>query len=158
MLALRNPTIFQTFGDYSGYASPTYLNDNAQQTIAILYGGSNANYQAHNPIALLTGKRYPGLGGWFTAGQSDPQPLAAAQQLSEAAKKTGMQVCVMLPPGDHSFAFWSQAFKDSLPWLSWCLGLTPAPRTVPAKCVPPVPWHPSPVRTLHRSVDYVDHR
>ena len=32
MLALRNPQVFQTFGDYSGYASPTYLNDNAQQT------------------------------------------------------------------------------------------------------------------------------
>jgi S-formylglutathione hydrolase FrmB len=139
MLALRNPTIFQTFGDYSGYASPTYLNDNEQQTITTLYGGSKANYEAHNPVSLLTGKRYPGLAGWFTAGQSDPQPLAAMQQLSALAKKTGMQVCVTLPPGDHSFAFWSQAFKDSLPWLSWRLGLTPAPKSVPAKCVPPVP-------------------
>ena len=139
MLALRNPTVFQTFGDYSGYASPTYLNDNAQQTISVLYGGSNANYQAHNPVTLLTGKSYPGMGGWFTAGQSDPQPLAAMQQLSKLARNTGMQVCYSSPPGDHSFAFWSQAFRDSLPWMSWRLGLTPAPATVPAHCEPPVP-------------------
>jgi len=139
MLALRNPQIFQTFGDYSGYVSPTYLNDNAQQTITTLYGGSRANYEAHNPVALLTGKKYPDLAGWFTAGQSDPQPLAAARQLSALAKKAGMQVCVTTPPGDHSFTFWAQAFTDSLPWLSWRLGLTPPPKDVPAHCTPPVP-------------------
>lgn len=139
MLSLRNPTVFQTFADYSGYTSPTYLNDDEQQTIATLYGGSMANYEAHNPVSLLTGKKYPGLAGWFTAGQSDPEPLAAAQQLSSLALKTGMQVCVTLPPGDHSFSFWAQAFKDSLPWMSWRLGLTPPPKDVPAHCVPPVP-------------------
>ena len=99
MLALRNPQVFQTFGDYSGYASPTYLNDNEQQTIAQLYGGSTANYEAHNPVALLTGKKYPGLAGWFTAGQSDPQPLAAAQQLSALAKKTGHAGLLHHAPG-----------------------------------------------------------
>jgi S-formylglutathione hydrolase FrmB len=139
MLALRNPKVFQTFADYSGYTSPTYLNDDEQQTITILYGGSKANYEAHTPVALLTGKRYPGLAGWFTAGQSDPQPLAAAMQLSALAEKTGMQVCVTTPPGEHSFTFWSQAFKDSLPWMSWRLGLTPPPKDVPAHCVPPIP-------------------
>jgi enterochelin esterase-like enzyme len=139
ILSLRNPQVFQTFGDYSGYASPTYLNDDEQQTIAQLYGGSKAIYEAHNPVALLTGKQYPGLAGWFTAGQSDPQPLAAAQQLAALAKKTGMQVCLTTPPGDHSFAFWSVAFKDSLPWMSWRLGLTPPPKDVPADCKPPVP-------------------
>jgi enterochelin esterase-like enzyme len=139
MLALRNPQVFQTFGDYSGYSSPTYLNDNAQQTITTLYGGSKANYLAHNPVTLLTGKKYPTLGGWFTAGQSDPQPLAAARQLSALALKTGMQVCVTLPPGIHSFSFWSVAFKNSLPWMSWRLGLTPPPAHVPAHCTPPVP-------------------
>jgi S-formylglutathione hydrolase FrmB len=61
------------------------------------------------------------------------------QQLSKLARNTGMQVCYSSPPGDHSFAFWSQAFRDSLPWMSWRLGLTPAPATVPAHCEPPVP-------------------
>ena len=139
MLALRNPTVFQTFGDYSGYADPTFLNDDEQQTIATLYGGSTANYLAHDPDHLLKSNRYPGLAGWFTAGQSDPQPLAAAMTLSALAEKAGLQVCVTTPQGDHSFTFWAQAFKDSLPWMSWRLGLTPPPKDVPAHCVPPIP-------------------
>jgi enterochelin esterase-like enzyme len=139
MLALHNPKVFQTFAEYSGYADPTYQNDDAQQTITQLYGGSKVNYQAHDPADLLTGNRYPDTAGWFTAGQSDPQPLAAVVQLSALAKKAGMkQVCVSTPPGTHSFDFWSAAFKASLPWLSWRLGLTPAPANVPAHCEPPV--------------------
>jgi enterochelin esterase-like enzyme len=140
MLALRNPTVFSTFASYSGYASPTYQNDDKQQTVSVLYGGSNANYEAHNPVHLFTTNHYPGLAGWFTAGQSDPEPLAAVKQLSTLATGAGLtQVCSSTPPGDHSFAFWSAAFRLSLPWLSWRLGLTPPPATVPAQCVPPVP-------------------
>ena len=104
MLALRNPKVFQTFAEYSGYASPTYQNDNEQQTIVQLYGGSRANYEAHNPVSLLTGGHFPGLAGWFTAGQGDPQPLAAVSQLSKLAKRAGMQqVCFTTPPGGHDF-------------------------------------------------------
>jgi len=139
MLALRNPKTFSTFATYSGFASPTYENDDAQQTIQQLYGGSTANYEAHNPISLLTGKKYPGMGGWFTAGQSDTASVQAIDQLSAAALKTGMQVCVTTPPGDHNFQFWELAFQQSLPWMSWRLGLTPAPTDVPAHCTPPVP-------------------
>ena len=62
MLALRNPQIFSTFASYSGYASPTYENDDAQQTIVQLYGGSKADYEAHNPVNLLTGHQVSGLG------------------------------------------------------------------------------------------------
>jgi enterochelin esterase-like enzyme len=139
MLALRNPKTFSTFASYSGYASPTYENDDEQQTIVDLYGGSRQNYEAHNPVHLLTTNKYAGSAGWFTAGQQDPQPLAAATQLADLAGKTGMQVCLTTPDGDHSFIFWAAAFKLSLPWLSWRLGLTPPPSDVPAKCVPPVP-------------------
>ncbi len=139
MLALRNPTTFSTFASYSGYASPTYQNDDEQQTIAQLYGGSKANYEAHNPVTLLTGGRFAGSAGYFTAGQQDPQPLAAAKQLSDLAKRTGMQVCLYTPGGDHSFVFWAAAFKTSLPWLSWRLGLTPPPKDLPATCDPPIP-------------------
>jgi enterochelin esterase-like enzyme len=139
MLALRNPTVFSTFASYSGYASPTYQNDDEQQTITTLYGGSKANYEAHNPVTLLTGGKYSGSAGYFTAGQQDPQPLAAAKQLSDLARQTGMQVCVYTPDGDHSFVFWAAAFKTSLPWLSWRLGLTPPPKGLPASCDPPIP-------------------
>jgi enterochelin esterase-like enzyme len=139
MLALRNPKTFSTFASYSGYASPTYQDDNEQETIVQLYGGSRADYEAHNPVNLLTHFRFAGLGGYFTAGQQDPQPYANAKQLADLAKKSGMQVCLYTPDGEHSFQFWAAAFKTSLPWLSWRLGLTPPPKDLPATCDPPIP-------------------
>ena len=90
-------------------------------------------------MALLTGGRFPGTAGYFTAGQQDPQPLADAHQLARLAKRAGMQVCLSTPDGDHSFVFWAAAFKTSLPWLSWRLGLTAPPKDLPATCDPPVP-------------------
>ena len=140
LLALRNPKQFSVFASYSGYSSPTYINDDEQQTIAQLYGGSKADYQAHNPENLLMTNRYTGTSAWFTSGQQDPQALASAQQMADLARKAGMaQVCLTTPAGGHDFIFWSAAFKDSLPWLSWKLGLTPAPKDVPSTCTPPVP-------------------
>jgi enterochelin esterase-like enzyme len=140
MLSLRNPKIYSTFADYSGFPSPTYLDDNEQQTIQTLYGGSKDDYEAHNPIHLLTdGQKYPSLAGWFSAGSSDTPSVQASQQLAAAAKDAGFrQVCLTLPPGSHNFLFWSEAFKDSLPWMSWQIGLTPKPTSVPAHCDPPI--------------------
>ena len=140
ILALRNPKTFSIFASYSGYSSPTYINDTAPQTIAQLYHGSRDAYEAHNPEHLLGTTKFPGMSGWFTAGQQDPQAQASAQQLSDLARKAGMtQVCLSTPPGGHDFVFWAAAFKQSLPWLSWKLGLTPAPKHVPSHCTPPVP-------------------
>ena len=139
LLALRNPEVFETFASYSGYTDPTYLNDDAAQTIVDLYGNSRADYLAHDPVHLLTGGSFPGQGAWFTAGAQDSPPVEDARQLAQLADRTGMaQVCLSTPPGVHSFEFWAAAFKDSLPWLSWRLGLTPPPESVPAHCRPPV--------------------
>ncbi len=140
ILALRNPTVFSTFASYSGYASPTYLDDDQQQTTQTLYGGKPAIYEAHNPAHLLRTTMYPHLSGWFTAGQQDPQALEANKRLARLAKNANFaQVCLTTPQGGHDFTFWAQAFQSSLPWLSWKLGLTPAPASVPATCTPPVP-------------------
>ena len=139
MLALRNPSVFTTFASYSGYANPTYLDDDAAQTVTTLYGGSRATYEAHDPAHLLTVGKYAGMGGWFASGSDDAQPLADTQELARLAGATGMQVCLTTPPGGHDFVFWASAFKASLPWLAWRLGLTPPPTHVAATCRPPVP-------------------
>ncbi len=140
MLALRNPSTFSIFASYSGYSSPTYISDDESQTITQLYHGSRQSYEAHDPGHLLSTTRFPGLSGWFTAGQQDPQALASAKQLSDLAVKAGMtQVCLSTPAGGHDFVFWAAAFKLSLPWLSWKLGLTPAPKDVASHCTPPIP-------------------
>ncbi len=140
MLSLRNPSVFSTFSDYSGFPSPTYLDDDEQQTIQQLYGGSKEVYEEHNPVHLLSdGHRYPTLAGWFSAGNSDTPSVQASQQLAGLTKGAEFrQVCLTIPPGTHSFQFWSLAFQDSLPWMAWQLGLTPPPASVPAHCDPPV--------------------
>jgi len=139
MLALRNPSVFTTFASYSGYSDPTYLDDDAAQTIVTLYGSSGIDYREHDPVHLLSGGRFPGMGAWFTAGAQDSPPVQDARQLAQLADGADMaQVCLSTPPGVHSFQFWADAFRDSLPWLSWRLGLTPAPESVPARCRPPV--------------------
>jgi len=141
MLSLRNPKVFSAFASYSGFLSPTYLDDDEQQTIQQLYGGSRDDYEAHNPIHLLTdGARYPTLAGWFSSGSDDAPSVQASKELAVAAKGARFrQVCTTFPPGTHSFQFWSAAFEDSLPWLAWQLGLTSPPHGTSAACDPPVP-------------------
>jgi S-formylglutathione hydrolase FrmB len=70
-------------------------------------------------------------------GSADGQPLAAQQALVPLAHRAGIDTCVkVVAGGQHDFDFWTQAFADSLPWLSWRLNLTPAPAHVPATCTP----------------------
>jgi S-formylglutathione hydrolase FrmB len=122
------------FANYSGDESPQYQNYSAQQTISDLFEGSEAKYNAHNPLYLLTHYRYAGLSGWFAAGAQDHHALQAAEALHPLAAQAGIDTCIETPPGAHSFAFWTQAFRDSLPWMSWKLKLTPQPQSVPAEC------------------------
>jgi S-formylglutathione hydrolase FrmB len=136
ILALRNPGVFQTFATYSGYAEPIYLDDDRQQTIDDLFGGSRAAYLDHNPLTLLSRHRYPATAGWFEVGRDDTQPLAELRRLQPAAQAAGIATCELIRPGGHDFGLWSQALTDSLPWLSWRLGLTPEPPTEPATCRP----------------------
>jgi S-formylglutathione hydrolase FrmB len=135
-LALNNPKQFSVFAMYAGYVSPTYQEDNEQQTIQILFGGSQANYNAHNPPYILAHQRFTGMAGWFTAGAQDPLSVRAAVTLQKLASDAGIATCISSPPGAHDFAFFKQAFVDSLPWLSWKLKLTPQPPSVPASCAP----------------------
>jgi S-formylglutathione hydrolase FrmB len=134
-LALNNPKVFAAFANYSGDASPIYLDDSAQQTIQILFGGSQASYNAYNPPYLLTHGHFAGLSGWFAAGARDDGVLQAARTLQPRAANAGIDTCITTPPGAHSDTFWRQAFHDSLPWLSWKLKLTPQPQSIPAQCV-----------------------
>jgi S-formylglutathione hydrolase FrmB len=127
-LGLRHPEIFPTFASFSGYATPTYLDDSVAQSIDILYGGSESEYLAHDPLTLLAHNQYPGSAAWFEAGTSDHQPWAAARKLAASSREAGMEeVCLFGVPGGHTWTVWEQAFSSALPWLSARLGLTPAP-------------------------------
>jgi S-formylglutathione hydrolase FrmB len=135
-LALNYPKVYAAFGNYSGNASPTYQDESKQQTIKTLFGGSLADYDAHNPVYLLMHHSYTGLAGWFEVGAQDSVSLQAGLTLQKLASNAGIDTCIRTPPGGHSFDLWAQAFNDSLPWLSWKLKLTPEPPSVPARCGP----------------------
>jgi len=136
-LALNNAKNISIFADYSGDESPTYYSDNQQQTIHALFGGSLANYNAHNPPYILAHQQFKGMAGWFEVGAQDTDsPPATVRALQQLASNAGIDTCIAMPPGGHDFRLWSQAFSDSLPWLSWQLKLTPEPKSIPAQCVP----------------------
>jgi S-formylglutathione hydrolase FrmB len=133
MLALRHPDLFRTFADYSGLAGPRSGDGNAVgDTVPALFGGSERDFQAHEPAYLLAHQRYPQLAGWFEVGGDDEQPLLAQQRLAAAARHARVRVREVVVPGQsHTFTLWSAALAQSLPWLVAHLG-PPAPP--PAAC------------------------
>ncbi len=126
MLSLRNPDVYPTFADYSGLLGPRSGDTNAVgTTVGDLFGGSQAEFDQHEPGVLLRTNRYPQLGGWFEVGSADPDPLAAQNELVPLARAAGIATCaVTIPGGEHTFPVWAQAFRDSLPWMAGRLGLT----------------------------------
>jgi S-formylglutathione hydrolase FrmB len=138
-LALRNPGLYSAFADYSGLTSPTVADavDPAATTDA-LFGGSEDQYDAHDPLWLLSERTFPSLAAWFQVGTSDPGPLAAQRRLVPLAQEAGLQVChAEVRGGRHAFDVWARSFEDSLPWLAARLGSAPEPRDVAATCVAP---------------------
>ena len=134
MLALRHPDVFTTFASYSGFAAPQYQETSRSETVHILFGGSTAAFDAHDPALLLKEHRFAGLAGWFEVGDQDRQPLQAARTLQPAAEAAGIATCLLVRPGGHDFDLWSQALSDSFPWLAWRLGLSGEPPNGPARC------------------------
>jgi S-formylglutathione hydrolase FrmB len=133
MLALRHPNLYVAFGDYSGLTSPTVGETvNPAATTTILFGGSTAAYDAHDPLSLLRARTYPTLGGWFEVGTDDPGPLAGQHTLVPLARSADIETCSKeVPGGGHSFAVWSDAFSSSLPWLVSRLGLVAGTASCP---------------------------
>ena len=137
VLALRHPDVYPTFASFSGFDAPQFEETDRADTIRILFGGSQAAFDAHDPQQLLAGGRFTGSAGWFEVGQDDEAPRAAAGVLQPAAVRAGIATCLSVVPGGHDFDVWSRALTDAFPWLSWRLGLTGEPPHEPATCVTP---------------------
>ncbi len=137
MLALRHSSVYPTFASYSGFASPQYEETTQAETVDTLFEGSESRFAAHDPAQILRAGHFDGMAGWFEVGAEDADPLDAAHNLQSAALRAGISTCILVRPGGHDFELWSQALADSLPWLSWRLGLTAMPATEPARCASP---------------------
>jgi S-formylglutathione hydrolase FrmB len=137
MLALRHPDVYPTFASFSGFAHLQYQDSSRSETIDTLFGGSTADFDAHDPTLLLEHGHFAASAGWFEVGDQDTQPLEAARALQPAALKAGIATCLLVRPGGHDYDLWSQALVDSFPWLAWRLGLTDEPSHEPATCETP---------------------
>jgi S-formylglutathione hydrolase FrmB len=134
MLALRHPALFASAGDYGGLAGPRLGDTNADtgSTVETLFGGSAAQFAAHEPAWILGRRRFPGLGAWFEVGDADDEPAAAQALLVPDARRAGIATCsVVVPGGAHTFEVFSAAFADSLPWLAERLGIAPVQAPCP---------------------------
>lgn len=117
VLALRNTMVFAT---YSGYNVETFESGNQQSTIAALFNGSIAEFNAHNPTILLTGNKSPSTSGYFEAGQQIPVHLSAANQSHTLTDETGLdQACLLTPNGGSTFSSSRKHWKTRCPG---CLG------------------------------------
>ncbi len=136
MLTLRHPDEFVAFGDYSGLTSPTVEEAvDPAATIPVLFGGSQTAYNQHDPLFLLRNQRFPNTAGWFEVGTDDHAPLVAQRTLVPLSTSAGILTCSQEVAGaGHTFTLWEDAFRDSLPFLSWRLGLTPKPSAGSATC------------------------
>ncbi len=136
MLTLRHPDEFTAFADYAGLTSPTVGETvDPPATIRALFGGSQAAYDQHDPLYLLRHQRFANTGGWFEVGTDDSGPLAAQRTLVPLATSAGIFTCSKEVAGEgHDFRLWEKAFRDSLPFLSWQLGLTPKPAAPAGSC------------------------
>jgi S-formylglutathione hydrolase FrmB len=121
-LVVEHPRTFGHFVDISGDLTPN-TGDKAQ-TIAGLYGGSVAAWNAHDPLTVMARHgQYSGISARFVDGSKEKLHTRQAYQLSTAGRKVGIMSRVIVLPGGHTWQFASNAFAYVLPWLSAELNL-----------------------------------
>jgi enterochelin esterase-like enzyme len=125
-LVLDHPSTFWHFADISGDIGPN-LGDK-QHTIRALFGGSYAEWEAHDPLTVLgRHPHYPaGVSGWFEAGNRETVHIDQAYRLAEATRSDGIPTWMTIRPGGHVWQFGTAAFADILPWMAEQLGLPDA--------------------------------
>jgi S-formylglutathione hydrolase FrmB len=146
MLALRHPTMVGAFADFSGVDGPrTGSTNEIGDTVAVLFHGSQQDFDNHEPAYLFAHRRFHGaVAGWFAAGADDGAPTGAARYLATLGPPAGVPTHLVIAPGQrHTFYFWSQAFAGALPWLVARLDS---------------PAHPPPARSSSRLAGQVRHR
>ena len=147
-LALRHGDRYSAFADLAGDSHPDV--GGHRRTVRALFGGSEAEYAAHDPSALLSRQAYPELAGWFGSGNGDGAPRRATLRLAEEARSAGVTVQEFSGPGGHDFGFVGHALADALPWLDDHLQASTAARSM----TPQAPGSPSTTLATIESIVY----
>lgn len=125
LLALRNPSVYQNYINISGDAYPSLKT--SHETLATLFGGSQANQDAHTPNLLLKkgNPLYKTMHAWYFVGEQD-NPIVKNRIQEQMKRATEANITVMgkSMSGHHSFLVWKTGYVDSLPWMMNQIRLT----------------------------------
>ncbi|WP_328328798.1 alpha/beta hydrolase-fold protein [Kribbella sp. NBC_00382] len=116
-LVTEHPEVFRHFVDISGDEAPN-TGDQAQ-TVANLFGGSQAAYDAHAPLTVMAKHGpYPAITGQYLDGTEELTHIRVAKEFIAAGKKVGITSTLTVRPGGHNWQFATQAFTLAYPWLA----------------------------------------
>ena len=121
VMAVNAPDVYRTFLAMSP-EDQINVGDDAAATIATLFGGSQAAFDAVNPLTVMKTKKFPDTAG-FVVGGLDDSYLPRAQRVEQTAKDAGMTIDYVELPGGHDWRVWGEGFQEALPWLSNRMGL-----------------------------------
>ncbi len=124
-LAVAAPSTFPTVLVLSGQSEPTL--GSRSQTLRERFGGSEAAFQAANPLDVLARRGFPESAAVVAVGEQDPLYRPQADALATGMRAAGMAVRRASAPGGHSWVVWRPVLSDELPWLGFRLSLTPPP-------------------------------
>lgn len=117
MTALRNPSVYSVSGNLSGASAASH--DRGPQA---LWGNDNLVKRQAEYDSTVIVKTQPASHSvrlWLTIGESDhsePGLIESQQEFAQVARQQGMTVVQQTMPGDHTFAVWSKAMLQWLPW------------------------------------------
>lgn len=120
-----HPDVFQNILDISGEVFPGSEDPNT--VLARIYGGDQAKFDAAKPISIMASKSgaYRGVTAVFTAGGADPEYIANAHKVSDAAKVAGMTVTnAVIPGASHVGDVVTRSFQEGMNVLYPVLGLS----------------------------------
>ncbi|WP_207343386.1 alpha/beta hydrolase-fold protein [Arthrobacter sp. E3] len=122
-MATMHPKTYPSAIDLSGEAEPALSADRAV-TIQQAFGGNTAAFDAVVPLTLLAKNHYPDSWMYFAAGAQDARFTGYMDQVSTAAKSSGMTITThgVLGAG-HSWEVPVKAMPLALTWLAPRLGL-----------------------------------
>lgn len=121
----EQPDTFKNILDISGEEFPG--SEDTAGVIAQIYGGDEAKFEASKPINIMEANKgkYDGVTAVFTAGGNDPDFLAAAKKVSDAAQAAGMTVTNYVVPGaGHVVDALNGGLKEGFTVLYPVLGLS----------------------------------
>lgn len=145
-LVLRHPNVYRHIIDFGGDAFPNL--GGVPTTVKWLYGGSVAEFQAHDPFRLMKAQQYPGVTAWFASGVQDTRTVAIGQRLAAAATAAGIRAHEFIGISGHNWQFASDALARIFTPLCVELGCLSGPtNNAPAIPDPSMLSAPLPTRS-----------